>query len=108
MDSKPAGVVAEGPEMRRLVDLAIKDLAVNLAIAEDEIEMLQAVPVTWPDGSLGCPEPGMQYTQALVKGTRIMLRVENRHYAYHSGGNRPPFLCKSPSPMRPLPGERID
>ena len=27
--------------------------------------------VTWADGSLGCPEPGMKYTMALVPGYRI-------------------------------------
>ena len=54
--------------------------------------------VTWRDGSLGCPEPGMFYTQALIPGTRTILEVAGKQYHYHSGGNRAPFLCENPQP----------
>jgi hypothetical protein len=40
--------------------------------------------VTWRDGSLGCPEPGMGYTQALEPGTRTILEVGGKQYHYHS------------------------
>ena len=39
-----------------------------------DLKVLSAEAVTWSDGSLGCPEPGMMYTQALVPGYRVQIR----------------------------------
>lgn len=53
--------------------------------------------VTWRDGSLGCPQPGMRYKQVLVNGYRIVLRHGGSEYPYHGAGARPPFLCERPA-----------
>lgn len=53
--------------------------------------------VTWRDGSRGCAQPGMSYTQALVDGSRITLRASGRTYEYHSGGRQPPSRCEKPT-----------
>jgi hypothetical protein len=37
------------------------------------------------------------YTQALVPGSRITLRVGERTYEYHAGWEQAPFLCEDPS-----------
>ena len=76
------------------VTQAKDDLAKRLAIAPEQIELLEASSVTWPDGSLGCPQPGMLYTQVQVDGILIRLRVDQKTYEYHGGGRRPPFLCE--------------
>lgn len=49
--------------------------------------------VTWPDGSLGCPEPGMAYTQALVEGMRVVVEVAGATYDYRFGTGDVPRLC---------------
>ena len=54
--------------------------------------------VTWRDGSIGCPEPGMNYTQALVPGIRVVLELDGVRYEYHAGGARSIFLCENPQP----------
>ena len=41
-------------------------------------------PLTWPDGSLGCPKPGEMYTQMIVPGYRVVLQAGGERYAYHS------------------------
>ena len=46
-----------------------------------------AEPVTWNNGSLGCPEEGHFYTQALVPGYRIGFRVGNDLYTLHTNGS---------------------
>src|SRR5699024_5186752 len=51
------------------VDAAIADLAEHLDVAPAQIHVVSYQEVTWPDGSIGCPQPGMSYTQALVPGT---------------------------------------
>ena len=77
-----------------LVRQAKDDLASRLARPITEICMISFEEVTWPDGALGCPHPGMKYTQVPVDGARIILAIGGRRYEYHSGGNRAPFLCE--------------
>ena len=75
-----------------LVVGAVDNLAEHLGIESDAVTVVQAVAVTWPDGSLGCPEPGMMYTQALVDGTFVLLEAGGVQYQYHGGD--PLFLCE--------------
>ncbi len=67
--SAPAGVVGA----------AAADLAVTLEVDLTEVEVVAVEEVTWRDGSRGCALPGMSYTQALVDGSRITLRVGRSH-----------------------------
>jgi hypothetical protein len=43
---------------------------------------------------LGCPQPGLAYTQVQQEGLLIRLRVGKRLYNYHSGGGSAPFFCE--------------
>jgi hypothetical protein len=88
-------VVMVDPALAGLVQTAVDDLADRLKVPAGEIAVLSAQPVVWPDGSLGCPQPGMVYPQVQVDGARIELAVRARMYAYHCGGSRGPFLCAS-------------
>ena len=84
------------------VEQAKADLATRLEVDPAQVRVISSDEVTWRDGSLGCPEPGKYYTQALINGSRIILEASGRQYHYHSGGARPPFLCENPQP--PLGG----
>ena len=77
---------------------AIADLARDTGVAPDDIEVVVNEPVTWRDGSLGCPKPGMMYTQALVDGYRIVLRAAGEEVAYHGANGQAPFRCDNPNP----------
>ena len=79
-----------------LVKQAKEDLGSRLGINLDEIELIFFEAVTWRDGSLGCPKPGMGYNQVLIEGHRMQLRAGDQVYHYHSGSNETPFLCESP------------
>jgi hypothetical protein len=46
--------------------------------------LLVAEAVTWPDGSMGCPEPGVMYTQQLVPGYRLVFEVDGASYDYRA------------------------
>ena len=78
-----------------VVDKAILDLVARTGVSADSVTVIVAEAKTWPDGSLGCPQPGMSYTQALVDGSRVLLEAEGRLYAYHAGPDGEPFLCAS-------------
>ena len=95
--------VSLGPGLQRLADLAKQDLGARLGVEPAAIEVLQADYVTWRDSSLGCPRPGYQYLQVLTNGSRIRLSAAKQVFQYHSGDNRPPFLCEKPSTIGPLP-----
>ena len=83
------------PEQLPIVAPAQVDLADRLGVEPQEIEVVVAERVTWPDGSLGCPKPGMSYTQALVEGSRVVLGHDERVYVYNAGTDDQPFLCPS-------------
>lgn len=76
---------------------AVADLATRLDVDAASIEVVSMEEVTWRDGSLGCAKEGSMYTQALVDGSRIILRADGTDYEYHSGGTRPPFWCELPT-----------
>jgi len=80
------------------VEQAKADLAADLRVDPAQVTVVSTAEVTWRDGSLGCPEPGMFYTQALIPGIRTILEVAGKQYHYHSGGHRAPFRCENPQP----------
>ncbi|MDN3918854.1 hypothetical protein [Roseateles violae] len=45
---------------------------------------VEIVAVDWADASLGCPRPGLSYTQALVPGWRLLVRDGAREAVYHA------------------------
>ncbi len=67
-------------------------------------EVVEATWTTWNDASLGCPEPGMSYTQALVDGWRIVVKAGGSTYDYRFGGDSTPLLCQTPGLVLPVPG----
>lgn len=75
-----------------------------IGVAEDEIEVLEARDVTWPDAAAGCPRPGMVYMQVLTPGTLVRLRADGREYRYHARGRSLPLLCPEAQAVDPLPG----
>jgi hypothetical protein len=79
-----------------LVMAAVQDLAQRLGVDPADVTVVDARAVTWGDGSLGCPQPGMQYVQRLVDGTLVILKAGGRTYEYHGGD--PLFLCENPRP----------
>ena len=48
--------------------------------------------VEWSDSSLGNPEPGMFYTQAIVPGYRLVLESDGATYNYHTSKDRVVFV----------------
>ncbi|MCW5952597.1 MAG: hypothetical protein KIT69_10090 [Propionibacteriaceae bacterium] len=57
-------------------------------------ELVSAEAVTWPDSSLGCPSPGVSYTQALVDGMRVIVSVDGKRYDFRFGAGTDLKLCQ--------------
>ena len=79
------------------VAFAVADLAFRLGVPEADIVVVEQLEMMWRDGSLGCPQPGFSYTQALVDGSKIVLEHDDTSYSYHLGRGRAPFLCENPA-----------
>ncbi len=72
----------------------VRELASDeTGIPPGEFEVETAVEVTWSDGSLGCPQPGQAYTQALVDGYWVVLSHDSDTYDYRAGPDREFRLC---------------
>lgn len=92
-DTREDGDPGEQP---REVALAIADAADRTGVAPDSIEVVAFEEVTWPDGAMGCPQPGQMYTQALVEGYRVLLEVDGSQLSYHGARGGDPSLCEDP------------
>ncbi len=87
----------------RLMDQIFAHAEGHTGQAASAMTVLRAEAVTWPDGSLGCPEPGMQYTQALVPGYWVEIVVGGETLDYRlsdKGGMR---LCENGDGLIPPP-----
>lgn len=73
-----------GPQMVA----ARRDLAGRLGVTEREILFLSGEGKTWNDASLGCPEPGVMYTQAQVRGWVLSFGHRQKVFTYHTDLDR--------------------
>ena len=71
----------------------LSDLATR-GIVTDGIEVVTARSVTWPNGALGCPKPGMAYTQMVIDGYQVVVTVGGKTYDYRFGSTATPRLCE--------------
>jgi hypothetical protein len=64
----------------------------------DAITIVTAEEVTWSNGAIGCPEPGMGYTEALVPGYRVVLEIDGEERHFHAAQGGEFFECEDPEP----------
>ena len=76
-----------------VLEVALDDASRRTAVARADIRVISADAVTWTDGSIGCPQPGMMYTQALVPGYRVVLQAGPEQMFYHAGRDGRPLYC---------------
>lgn len=91
--------------LNEVIELARRDLAARLGLSTDEIQVIEVQAVTWPDSSMGCPEPGRMYLQVLTPGYRVILEARGQRYAYHAGRMGSPFLCPPDRARGPVSSE---
>lgn len=82
----------------QMVILARMHLARKLGITEKQIALFEVRAAEWPDTSLGCPQAGMQYAQALTPGYRILLEAAGKIYTYHTDTHERVVLCEGRGP----------
>ena len=100
--------VAELDANEEAVRRAQEDLADRLDVSIDRIVVREVRAVTWPDASLGCPEPDQVYAQVEQEGLLIRLSAGDEMYFYHSGGDQAPFLCENTNQILPQVTPKTD
>jgi len=70
-----------------VIEAVVADVAKLAGVPADQVKVISAEAVTFPDGSLGCPQPGMAYTQALVDGFKIIAEAGGKTYDYRGTGS---------------------
>ncbi len=95
------GTAVTGEAPAGLLEAILADLAERLGISSDEIQVIRDEEVVWADGSLGCPQPGMMYTQALVPGYQVVLQAGGQQYDYRATQRGTFFLCEGGGVQRP-------
>jgi hypothetical protein len=63
-------------------------LADRLKVNPSEITLQRVIPGTWPDTSLGCPEPDCLYAQVLTAGYVVILVHGKDTYEYRTDGKQ--------------------
>lgn len=108
MDAVPSDdeepMTGEVPE-DLLADI-LAEAASQAGVDPSAVEVIVAEEVTWSDGSLGCPEEGMSYTQALVPGYRVVVDVDGEELNFHASQRGGFQLCEDPQP--PAEGGTVD
>ncbi len=70
-----------------VIEPVVADVAKLAGVPADQVTVISAEALTFPDGSLGCPQPGMVYTQALVDGYKIIAEAGGKTYDYRGTGS---------------------
>lgn len=85
-----------------MMEAVLDDAARRSGKNRIDMKVVSAQAVTWSDGSLGCPEPGMMYTQALVPGYRIVVQAGEDQLEYHASVRGMPKFCPAGRAAAPI------
>jgi hypothetical protein len=75
---------AENPIERKIVEIIKNDISDRLAIAEDEILVMDIRKAEWPNSCLGIPDRGNMCAQVITTGYEVTLQAKNKVYVYRT------------------------
>jgi hypothetical protein len=79
-----------------IIDPIVADAATRLGVDPSAVTIVEAKAQTFSDGSLGCPEPGMMYTQALVDGYQVIVEANGTQLDYRGSAPGEFRICANP------------
>jgi hypothetical protein len=95
-ETQPTSAASGAQSMQPMLERICADAAQRAGVALDQVKVLTVESVTWSDGSLGCPEPGMMYTQALVDGYQVVVEAGGTQLDYRGSGPGQFRVCTNP------------
>jgi hypothetical protein len=83
-----------GNGQQAAVDAALSDAAAHLGVGRDVLRVTQVEPHQWPDASLGCPRPGILYSQVVTPGYLVIVNGSDKQLEYHTDARARVVLCR--------------
>lgn len=80
-------------DLQSMIRTALADASRRTGRPAAELKVIGAEAVIWPDGSLGCAEPGAMYTMAPVRGYQIRIEAGKVLLDYHASERGQLVLC---------------
>lgn len=97
--TQPAAGPSDGVSLpARILDPIVADAAQRAGVDPADVRVISAEPRTWGDSSLGCPRPGMYYTQVQVDGYQVIVSAGGAEYDYRAGAGGRFLVCEGPKP----------
>jgi hypothetical protein len=103
----PGYTAPVNPTLQSVTDAVRADASQRTGLDVAKLEIQESVAVTWADGSLGCPQPGMTYTMALVPGYRIRIKVDEQLLNYHASARGHWVFCPVGRAVDPAPRDAV-
>jgi hypothetical protein len=95
----PSGAPVTGEVPAEVMAAVTADLSARTGKDAAAATVTKAEAVTWPDGSLGCPQPGVMYTQIVTPGYQVILELDGTTYDYRVSGEGTTIrLCEGLKP----------
>jgi hypothetical protein len=85
---------------KEILEPILKEAATIAKVSREQLAVVRAEPAVWNDGSLGCSQPGLMYTQALVNGYWVLIKARGQMYDFRAD-NRGSFILCPPGQGRP-------
>ncbi len=76
------------------VDAALRDAAEHLGVSPASLKLEQVEPRQWADSSLGCPKPGLMYSQIVTAGYLVIVSGTGWQLEYHADTRGRVVLCQ--------------
>jgi hypothetical protein len=76
---------SEVTNITEAIEFAVNDLSKKLGLSPNLVTVKESGVHAWPDASLGMPEPGKMYAQAIAEGFYVVLEACGQKYEYHFG-----------------------
>lgn len=101
-----APVIGEIPA--DVMEQVMGDLEQRAGVQRTALNVIRSEAVIWSDGSLGCPQPGVMYTQETIDGYWVVLQGGGATYDYRVDGRRNRVtLCEPGQPAGGLYSDEL-
>lgn len=77
-----------------LIEAALRDAAAHLSVSPADLHVDQVDARQWGDSSLGCPRPGLMYSQIVTPGYFIVISGAGKQLEYHTDARSEVVLCQ--------------
>jgi hypothetical protein len=95
----PSGAPEPGAVPDALLATIVADAAGLAGVDPADVIVVSTEAVTWNDGSLGCPKPGVMYIQQIIQGYRVVVEAGGQRFDYRAGSSGEPKRCEGSLPV---------